>query len=115
MTEKGIPAPSGIEAQGNKDAISVTSKCGIIKGDAGLLGLTPMKAIRHFCVECEDGPSGVRVCVKDGKHSSLCPLYKFRFGYDCFKEKRTMSDEQREAAVKRLATARSKREAGREE
>lgn len=37
--------------------------------------LTPIQAIRKFCLECEDGSFGVKKCVmKD------CPLYCYRLG-----------------------------------
>jgi hypothetical protein len=37
--------------------------------------LSPLKAIRKYCLSCEDGSAGVKDCaIKD------CPLYPFRFG-----------------------------------
>jgi hypothetical protein len=62
-------------------------------------------AIRAMCLQCMGGsPNEVRACV-----SGTCPLFVFRLGSDPWREKREMSDEQREAAVARLAKAREAR------
>ena len=37
--------------------------------------LTPLRAIREHCLECEDGARGVARCKITG-----CPLYPFRLG-----------------------------------
>lgn len=36
---------------------------------------SPLRAIRAYCLECEDGSDGVRNCIVES-----CPLYGFRFG-----------------------------------
>lgn len=37
--------------------------------------LTPVRAIRLWCLECEGGAKGVRLCSTDS-----CPLHTYRFG-----------------------------------
>lgn len=37
--------------------------------------LTPLKAIRAKCLDCEEGPGGVKNCVIPD-----CPLFGYRFG-----------------------------------
>ena len=65
----------------------------------------PVKAIRMKCLECSGGAtSEVERCV-----IPECPLYPFRFGKNPYRQKREMSEEQREAASKRLAEARESR------
>ena len=65
----------------------------------------PVKAIRKKCIECSGGSrSEIEKCViKD------CALYPFRFGRNPFRSAREMSDEQKAAAVQRLALARAAR------
>jgi len=60
-------------------------------------------AIRAKCIDCMGGNSAeVRRCgLMD------CSLWAFRMGTDPFREKREMTDEQREAARERLARGRS--------
>ncbi len=38
--------------------------------------MSPLKAIRMNCLECEGGPKGVRECITTG-----CPLHEFRLGH----------------------------------
>ena len=56
------------------------------------------KAIRAKCLDCCCGQ------YKEVKHcpATTCPLYPFRLGKDPFRKARTYTDEQREAARKRL-------------
>lgn len=62
-------------------------------------------AIRAMCLQCMGGsPHEVRLCV-----SSTCPLFAFRMGTDPWREKREMTEEQRQAAAERLARAREAR------
>ena len=64
----------------------------------------PVKAIRAFCLDCCGGNANdVRNCV-----SQMCPLKPFRFGKNPFTH-RELTDEQREAAAKRLADMREKK------
>jgi hypothetical protein len=66
---------------------------------------SPMKAIRQNCIECAGGsPTEVSLCP-----CTNCPMYAFRFGKNPYRKKRVMTDEQREASIKRLAEARAKR------
>ena len=37
--------------------------------------ISPLKAIRKNCLECEEGPFGVKHCV-----ITTCPLFPYRFG-----------------------------------
>lgn len=59
---------------------------------------SPIKAIRAKCLDCASTSNEVRLCEIQG-----CPLYAFRFGKNPFRQARILSEEQREAAVKRLA------------
>ena len=43
-------------------------------------GIKSAKAIREYCLWCCGNPNEVRLCVNDGKQSTLCPLYPYRFG-----------------------------------
>lgn len=64
-----------------------------------------LKAIRNKCLECcGDSPYEVKNCT-----SKTCPLYVFRFGKNPFRQKREMTDEQREQASERLRKARENR------
>lgn len=66
---------------------------------------SPVKAIRAFCLECcGDSSSEVRECV-----SQRCPLHAFRFGKNPYVH-REMTEEQKQAAVERLAAARERNE-----
>jgi hypothetical protein len=64
--------------------------------------LTPIKAIKAKCLDCCCGDKGeVKDCaVKD------CPLWAYRLGKNP-NRKRTLTDEQKEAAKIRLAKARA--------
>lgn len=63
---------------------------------------TPLKAIRKKCLECSGGsPNEVKLCTVD-----RCELWYYRFGKNPNRKPRIMSEEQKEAAVKRLAKAR---------
>ena len=58
---------------------------------------SPLKAIRQNCIECCGGSKNeVKLCT-----ITSCPLYAFRFGKNPY-SKRTLSEEQREAARVRL-------------
>ena len=66
---------------------------------------TPLKAIRQFCFECfglDRRKRNPPKPIDDVKNCSdpLCPLFDFRLGRNPF-IKRTLSEEQRAAAVKR--------------
>ena len=66
--------------------------------------LPKAKAIKKFCRDCAGEVTGeVYLC-----HSFKCPLYPYRFGTNPVAEKRTMSEEQKEAGRKRLAEYRTK-------
>lgn len=65
----------------------------------------PVKAIREFCLDCcGDSSSFVKECP-----SVNCALYPFRLGKNPYRTKREMTEEQREAAAKRLADARERK------
>ena len=65
----------------------------------------PVKAIRMKCLDCSGGSrtEAERCQVKD------CALYPFRMGRNPFRAVRELSEEQRAAAVERLAKARAAR------
>lgn len=53
-----------------------------MRGNEKYLELTPVKAIRAYCLECCDGQwTEVKRCTKDGESSALCPLYRYRLGH----------------------------------
>lgn len=59
----------------------------------------PVKAIRRKCLECSCGQvKEVELCpVKD------CALYPFRMGKNPYRQKRTLTEEQKAAMAARLA------------
>jgi hypothetical protein len=61
----------------------------------------PMKAIRAKCLDCNYTSNEVAQCP-----CTDCALWPFRFGKNPYRIKRKLSDEQRAAAVERLAKAR---------
>lgn len=65
----------------------------------------PVKVIRDKCLECCGGSSKeVELCSVE-----KCPLWRFRFGKNPYRKKQEMSEEQKTAAIERLASARGKR------
>lgn len=86
-------------------------KTEITRGNPELLDLTPIRAIRAYCLDCACGSiSEVRDCVKDGKRSILCPLYKYRLGHNPNRKAREYTEEERQAIAERLAKYRKNRE-----
>ena len=64
---------------------------------------TPLKAIRQHCLDCCCGQvNEVKLCP-----ATSCSLHPYRFGKNP-NSKRTMTDEQRQAAAERLKAAREK-------
>jgi hypothetical protein len=62
----------------------------------------PLKALRARCLDCCCGVSSeVRKCT-----AVNCPSWPFRMGVNPFREKRTLSAEQKRAVTGRLAKAR---------
>lgn len=62
---------------------------------------SPIKAIRAYCLSCVCGNAAeVKRC-----ELTNCPLHPFRFGKNPF-TKRTLTEEQRQEAAKRLLKAR---------
>lgn len=67
--------------------------------------LTPIKAIRAFCLECcGESKKAVKECT-----SNNCSLYAYRLGHNPNISKREMSDDQKQAARERLEKVRSER------
>ena len=65
----------------------------------------PVKAIRAFCLECCGGsPAEVKECT-----GVSCSLYPFRLGRNPFRQKRELTDEQKEIMTNRLAMAREQK------
>ena len=65
----------------------------------------PTKAIRAKCLDCCCGQaSEVKKCPAEH-----CPLYPFRFGKNPFRQKRELTDEQRQIAAERLKAARERK------
>jgi hypothetical protein len=61
---------------------------------------SPIKAIREKCLDCNHTASEVKLCP-----CTDCALWPFRFGKNPY-TKRTLTDEQKQKAVERLAKAR---------
>lgn len=62
----------------------------------------PVKAIRAHCLECSSGsPTEVKTCPV-----SKCPLYPFRFGKNPYRQRREMTEEERQVLADRLREAR---------
>ena len=64
---------------------------------------SPLKAIRKNCLDCNGTALEVKLCP-----CTDCALWPFRFGKNPY-IKRSLSDEQRAAAVERLKQAREKK------
>lgn len=63
--------------------------------------ISPVKAIRKFCMECVGGNRNyIREC-----ECAHCPLWPFRMGNNPFIE-RNLTDEQKKASLERLKKAR---------
>lgn len=65
---------------------------------------SPLKAIRAHCLNCSGSSNEVKLCPVE-----RCELYPFRSGRNPYRTKREMSEEQKAAAVERLARAREKK------
>jgi hypothetical protein len=64
--------------------------------------LTPMKAIRAYCLDCSNGSAQeVKRC-----EIRTCPLHRLRFGRNPNRQKRLLTNEQRDAMVSRMNLAR---------
>lgn len=63
--------------------------------------MTPLSQIHKFCVDCLGGqPRLVKDCT-----AKNCPLYPYRTGHNT-NSKRTMTEEQKQAAAERMRQAR---------
>ena len=62
----------------------------------------PVKAIRAFCMECSCGQtSEVKSCPV-----VCCPLYSFRMGKNPYRQRREMTEEEKQVLADRLKEAR---------
>ena len=62
----------------------------------------PAKAIRAFCVGCSGGSTAeVKNCPV-----GMCPLHPFRFGKNPYRQRREMTEEQKQVLADRLREAR---------
>ena len=65
----------------------------------------PVKAIRKYCLECcRFNPNEVKLCPVEN-----CQLHPFRFGKNPYRTARVMTEEQKAAAIARLAEARERK------
>lgn len=63
----------------------------------------PVKAIRAYCLKCcLESSYEVARCT-----TTECELYAFRFGKNPYREKRELSEEQRQMLVERLKNAKA--------
>ena len=68
---------------------------------------SPLKAIRERCLDCCCGqPTEVRKCT-----AVNCSSWPFRMGVNPFREKRVLSDDQKQGLAERLAKARDSKAA----
>lgn len=65
---------------------------------------SPLRAIRSFCLQCVETANDVRNCI-----CTSCPLHPFRMGKNPFHHRRTLTEEERQAAAARFAAYREKR------
>ena len=63
--------------------------------------MTPMKAIRAKCLDCNGTAKEVKLCP-----CIDCPLWPFRLGKNPNIKPRNLTEEQRKAAAERLKNAR---------
>ena len=63
--------------------------------------MTPMKAIRAKCLDCNGTSNEVKLCP-----CTDCALWPFRLGKNPNIKPRNLTDEQRKAAAERLKNAR---------
>jgi hypothetical protein len=69
----------------------------------GFVPMSPLRALRKHCLECLGNSSKeVAYCC-----SSTCEAWPFRLGRNPWVDRRKMTDEQKAAAVERLALART--------
>ena len=62
----------------------------------------PVKAIRAYCMECSNGSTAeVKECPV-----VRCPLYPFRMGKNPYRQRREMSEEEKQVLADRLREAR---------
>lgn len=62
----------------------------------------PVKAIRAFCLECSCGSSAeVKSCPR-----TVCPLYPFRLGKNPYRQRREMTEDEKQVLRDRLREAR---------
>jgi len=64
--------------------------------------MTPMKAIRAKCLDCNYTANEVRLCP-----CTDCALWPFRLGKNPNIKPRNLTEEQRQAAAERLKNARN--------
>jgi len=64
--------------------------------------MTPMKAIRAKCLDCNGNAYEVRLCP-----CTDCALWPFRLGKNPNIKPRNLTEEQRQAAAERLKNARN--------
>ena len=63
---------------------------------------SPLKAIREKCLDCCYGSSTeVKECTAE-----RCPLFPYRFGKNPFRQKREMTEEEKDALRERMKKAR---------
>jgi len=69
----------------------------------------PVKVIREFCLDCIGGSSAeVKACTCGPDSGHPCKLYPFRLGRNPYREKRTLTDEEKEVARVRFAAIRER-------
>lgn len=62
----------------------------------------PAKAIRAFCLGCSNGStSEVKFCPVE-----KCPLHPFRFGKNPYRQRREMTEDEKQVLADRLREAR---------
>ena len=59
---------------------------------------SPLRTIREHCIDCSGTAHEVELCPV-----TKCKLWPYRFGHDPRREKRVLTDEQRETMRERFA------------
>lgn len=78
-----------------------TAKLDPLEGFKGETITSVMKSVRAKCMQCSGTSYEIKKCM-----CFSCALYPFRLGKNPYRQKRVMTDEQKQAAKERFAKAR---------
>ena len=73
--------------------------------------MSPLQSIKAYCRDCSGGSfAEVKLCPRDGVHSGLCPLYRYRTGKTG--RTRELTEEQRAVRSQRMKEIRGRSKIG---